>query len=74
MNLFRSEQHVRHWSGFKSGTEEGIVSLPDMAKAFSGNFFRRRLDTDYVSHMREYVMEMISALNDRGSFWQLSRT
>lgn len=73
MNLFRSEQHVRHWSGFKSGTEEGIVSLPDMAKAFSGNFFRRRLDPDYVSHMREYVMEMISALKDRGSFWQLSR-
>ena len=74
MNLFRSEEDVRNWSGFKSGTEEGIVSLPDMAQAFSGDFFRRRLDTDYVSHMREYMIELVKALQSRGPFWQLPRT
>jgi hypothetical protein len=74
MNLFRSEEHVRKWSGFKSGTEEGIIPLLDMAKVFSGNFFRRRLDADYVSHMREYEMEVVSALQNRGSFWQVPRT
>jgi len=73
MNLFRSEEDVRRWSGFKSGTDEGIVPLLDMAKAFSGDFFRRRLDPDYVSHMREYMIELVKALQTRGSFWQLPR-
>jgi hypothetical protein len=73
MNLFRSEEDVRNWSGFKAGTEEGIVSLPDMARVFSGNFFRKRLDPDYVSHLREYMKEMVGALAGKGSFWQLPR-
>ena len=71
MNLFRSEEHVRKWSGFKSGTEEGIIPLLDMAKVFSGSFFRRRLDVDYVSHMGEYEGEVVGALKNRGSFWQV---
>jgi hypothetical protein len=50
MNLFRSEEHVRNWSGFKSGTEEGIVELSALVKAFSGNLFTRRLDPDYFSN------------------------
>jgi hypothetical protein len=74
MNLFRSEEHVHQWSGFKAGTEEGIIPLLGMAKAFSGNFFRRRLDTDYASHMREYMMEVVGALRTRGTFWQLPRS
>jgi len=73
MNLFRSEEDVRKWSGFKSGTEEGIIPLLDMAKAFSGNFFRRRLEKDYVSHLREYMIELVSALQNWGSFWQIPR-
>ena len=71
MNLFRSEEHVRNWSGFKAGTEEGIIQLPDMVKIFSGNVFTRRLDLDYVSHKREYMMELIGAFQKMGSFWQL---
>ncbi|MBI4766305.1 MAG: hypothetical protein HY787_17175 [Deltaproteobacteria bacterium] len=71
MNLFRSEDHVRNWSGFKANTEGGIVSLLDMAKAFSGNFFKRRLDPDYVSHMQEYMMEMAGSWQAMGPFWQL---
>ena len=63
MNLFRSEEHIRHWSGFKPGTEEGIIPLLDMAKAFSVNFVTRRLDKDYVSHMQEYMMKGVT---DRG--------
>lgn len=74
MNLFRSEEDVRKWSGFKSGTEEGIIPLLDMAKAFSGNFFRRRLEKDYVSHLREYMIELVGALQNWGSFWQIPRT
>jgi hypothetical protein len=71
MNLFRSEEHARNWSGFKPDTEEGIMTLPDMVGLFSGSFVTRRLDPDYVSHMQEYMMEMIEATKEMGSFWQL---
>jgi hypothetical protein len=54
MNLFRSEEHVRNWSGFKSGTEEGIVELSVLVKLFSVETFTRRLDPDYVSRIKEY--------------------
>ena len=69
MNLFRSEEHVRNWSGFKANTEEGINRLSDVAGLFSIKFFTRRLDSDYVSHMQEYLMELIGALKGMGSFW-----
>jgi hypothetical protein len=70
MNLFRSEEHIRNWSDFKPNTEEGIVPLPDMVRLFSGNFFTKRLEPDYVSHMQEYMMEMIGTFQEMGSFWQ----
>ena len=72
MNLFRSEEHVRNWSGFKADTEEGIVQLSDMVSLFSGNLFTKRLDPDYVSHMQEYVGELIAAIAEIGKtrpFW-----
>ena len=73
MNLFRSEEHVRNWASFENGTEEGIVPLPDMVKLFSGPYFRRRMDPDYVSHMREYAREMIGTMKEigrTGPFWR----
>jgi len=70
MNLFRSEEHVKNWRGFKANTEEGISKLSDVAGLFSINFFTRRLDPDYVSHMQEYLGELIGALKGMGSFWQ----
>ena len=71
MNLFRSEEHVRNWSGFKADTEEGINPLSNVAGLFSMNFFNKRLDADYVSHLQEYLMELIGALKAMGSYWQL---
>jgi hypothetical protein len=72
MHLFRSEEDVHNWSGFKAGTEEGIVPLAEMARLFSGNFFRRRLDPDYMSHLRELMGEFLGALTEVGKtrpFW-----
>jgi len=72
MNLFRSEEHVHHWSGFKSDTEQGIVPLPELLKLFSGSFFTRRLDPDYVSRSREYLGQLLTALTEIGKtrpFW-----
>jgi hypothetical protein len=73
MNLFRSEEHARDWSGFKPDTEEGIVPLDDLVKLFSGNYFRRRLDDDWVSRSREYAIELGKEFGKRGHFWQLPR-
>lgn len=69
MNLFRSEEHVRNWIGFKADTEEGINKLSDVAGLFSINFFTRRLDPDYASRMQEYMLELVGALKGMGSFW-----
>ncbi|MCJ7495607.1 MAG: hypothetical protein MUP68_15425 [Deltaproteobacteria bacterium] len=73
MNLFRSEEHVRNWAQFDPATDEGIVPLTDLVKLFSGNYFRRRLDLDWVSHSREYGREMIATLIEigrTGPFWK----
>jgi hypothetical protein len=72
MNIFRSEEHIRNWSGFKAGTEEGIMQLSDMAKIFSLNLFTRRQDTDYVSRMQEYMNEFIGVVREAGSFWKMT--
>jgi hypothetical protein len=69
MNLFRSEEHVRNWSGFKADTEEGINKLSEVAGLFSLNFFTRRLDPDYTSRMHQYLMELAGALKGMSSFW-----
>ncbi|HSR10510.1 MAG TPA: hypothetical protein VLS90_03630 [Thermodesulfobacteriota bacterium] len=72
MNLFRSEEHVRNWAGFKPGTEEGIVKLPDLVKVFSGNLFTRRLDPDYMDNFRNYIGEFVAVVGDIGKarpFW-----
>ena len=74
MNLFRSEEHVRNWSGFKPGTEEGIIEMSTLRKLFSSNFFTRRLDPDYVSHIKEYragVGTTLAEIGKTGPFWSL---
>jgi len=69
MNLFRSEEHVRNWSGFKANTDEGINKLSDVVRLFSVNFFSKRLDPDYASRMQDYLMELIGILKGMSSFW-----
>ncbi len=73
MNFFRSEEHVRNWARFDPATEDGVVPLKDLVKLFSGRYFRRRLDPDYVSHSREYAREMVKTLDEigkTGPFWK----
>ena len=60
MNLFRSEEHIRNYTRFDPATAEGILPLSDVAKVFSGNFLRKRLDPDYVSRNKEYLGEFLA--------------
>ncbi len=70
MNLFRSKEDVKNWSGFREGTEEGILDLPAVLELFSGDLFTRRLEPDYVSHFQEYIDKFVSAVSGMGKkFW-----
>ena len=71
MNLFRSEEHAKAWSGFKADSEGGILELDVFVRLFSGKLFTRRLDRDYVSHVRDYLMEMAIEFHKLGAYWQL---
>jgi hypothetical protein len=76
MNLFRSEEHIRNWHGFEPDTIEGIIPLDDLVKLFSGSYFRKRLDPDWVSRSRDYAREMVKTFDEigkTGPFWQRSR-
>jgi hypothetical protein len=73
MNLFRSEEHVRNWARFDPATVEGIIPLTDLVKLFSGPYFRKRMDLDWVSRSREYAREMVATMAEigkTGPFWQ----
>jgi hypothetical protein len=74
MNLFRSEEHIRNWARYDPATEEGIFPLEDLVKLFTGNFFQKRLDLDYVSHSQVYFGEWLSAVSEIAKirpFWRL---
>ena len=74
MTFFRSEEHLRNWAQFDPATKEGIISLSDLVKLFSGSLFKRRMDPDYVSHIQEYRAEIVNdlqKLEKAGAFWQL---
>ena len=73
MNLFRSEEHVRNWARFDPATTEGIIPLLDLVMLFSGPYFRRRKDLDWVSRNREYAREMVATMAEigkTGPFWK----
>jgi len=72
MNFFRSEEHLRNWSDFDPSTLPGILPLADLMTVFSADFFKRRLDVDYLSKMRQYGGGFVAALKQvgkSGDFW-----
>jgi hypothetical protein len=76
MTFFRSEEHLRNWAQFDPETKDGIIQLADLVKLFSSKLFRRRLDPDYLSRMREYGADFMSTLQEIGKvgpFWSLKK-
>jgi hypothetical protein len=72
MNLFRSEEHVKSWSLYDPVSAESIMPVANWAMAFSGPFFRKRLDPDYLARAEEYMGELIAFLGQAGltsPFW-----
>ena len=72
MNLFRSGEHVRNWSGFKPGTEAGILDLSRLARLFSVDIMTKRLDPAYMSHLAQYraaSMPVRAEIVKNSQFW-----
>jgi acyl-ACP thioesterase len=72
MLFFRSEEHLKNWADYSEDNKDGIVSLHDLVKLFSIDFFRRRLDADYVSRVPEYMGGFFATLKEigkSGPFW-----
>jgi len=49
MNLFRSEEHARNWAQFNPASEQGFISLTDLAGMFGTETRQHMLDADYLS-------------------------
>jgi hypothetical protein len=74
MNLFRSEEHIRNWARYDPAAEEGIFSLEELVKLFTGDFFEKRLESNYVSNNQEFFGEWLSAVSEIAKtrpFWRL---
>jgi len=75
MNFFRSEDHLRKWEGFQEKRKGGIISLASLMQLFSGPYFTNRSRPDYVSHMGEYLADMLVSLEripEAGDHWRMS--
>jgi hypothetical protein len=75
MLFFRSEEHLRRWEGFQEKRKGGIISLDSLMQLFSGPYFTNRSKPDYVSHMGEYMADMLATLDklpDAGDHWRMS--
>jgi hypothetical protein len=72
MNLFRSEEHARRWQDFNPDSEDGFITLPDLATLFGTESRHHWLDDDYLSRWlprraaeRRAVLERLG----KGPFW-----
>lgn len=53
MNLFRSEEHARNWSGFDPSMAARMLKpVARWAEIFSNPFFRQRIRPDYITWTR----------------------
>jgi hypothetical protein len=53
MNLFRSEEHARNWSGFDAASIEHLRPLSEWVERFSGEMHNSRAREDYMSWLSE---------------------
>ena len=64
MNLFRSEEDARAWSGFTPGSEDGILTLAQAMAIMSTPRHRDRLNGHYVSSFAEYAAQFLANLRE----------
>jgi hypothetical protein len=73
MHLFRSEEHVRNWSGFASGTGEAILPVAAIMELLSTPRHSAKLNGRYVSSAPEYASAFVQKLKEVAAdseFWR----
>ena len=71
MNLFRSEEHARNWSGF--GNPPGLLSLQDYMTIFGSSVMRERTSDTYITHLKEFGQDtaaVIKQVTHDDPFWR----
>lgn len=74
MNLFRSEEHVKNWSGFQKGTADGILTLNELMAIFSTPRHTEKMSKNYVSSMAGYkklFIEKVDEIKGNSSIWKV---
>jgi hypothetical protein len=72
MNLFRSEEHARRWSGYRADAAAGLLSLGDALEIVRSPNFRERPNGHYVSSAPGYratFMERLKTITRNDPFW-----
>ena len=75
MNLFRSEEHAKNWSGWRPEAAGGLLPLNDILAIFSAPYFEQRLNGRYISafpELRKTLLETIERVTDGHPFWSVS--
>jgi hypothetical protein len=54
MNLFRSEEHLRNWAGFRPEYVEQLRPLDFWLERFSNEMMRNRLRPDFMTWYGEW--------------------
>jgi hypothetical protein len=72
MNLFRSEEHARRWSGYRAEAAAGLLPLAQLHAIFSADFFRQRLSGRYLSDfktLRADLVATVARVTGNDPFW-----
>jgi hypothetical protein len=75
MNLFRSEEHVRRWSGYNPAAAEGTLPFGDWARVFGVEYYRTRLEPDFFLRgleLRQGLFQALKELGKSGPFWGIA--
>jgi len=54
--------------------KEGMITLSDAMRLFSGPIFSKRMEPDYISNMTKHAANMfpiMDSLQNAGSYWRL---
>jgi len=77
MNLFRSEEHARRWSGYDPKSADGIISARRLHATVFGPLgrYRERLAPDYLTRVPELskgLVEALAEVSGGSAFWRPS--
>jgi hypothetical protein len=62
MLFFRSEEHLKNWKQYDPANEGGISTVDGLLTMFSNSLFKKRMDPDYFSNMRNYMGELMGEM------------